>query len=291
MAERTCETCGAKNDAERPVLLELRLLPRLGHRRLDARRRRADGYGPARRRFRSDGARTAADRTCTAAARTRVGCLDRRCFGDVAQPPITIPDGPPPPQPAAGPPPPVQQPPRPDAPVVTVATPEVTITSDAPGQVEFTIENASSIVDGYDVEAVDPPLWLALEHPDIHLMPGEGRSFAMSLGMRPGTLVVAQRVMLTFLVVSQDDRERRTEARVLATVPPQGPRPALEARPTLIRLEDSGEGSFSLRLDNRAANYPQTVELSGSDSESVVTLRLRAEGGRGVRRARWSRPP
>ena len=39
-----------------------------------------------------------------------------------------------------------------------------------------------NIVDGYVLEAVDPPSWLTLGHPDVHLMPGEVRSVAISLG-------------------------------------------------------------------------------------------------------------
>ena len=157
-----------------------------------------------------------------------------------------------------------------DSPTLTVATPEVVVTPDAPGTVEVAIENMTSIVDGYVFGAVDAPAWLELGQPDVHLMPGESRSVELSLGMRQESMVVAQRFSLTVVAHSVEDEARRTAVSVLVTVPPQGPRPALEARPTLIRLEDSGEGSFSLRLDNRAANYPQTVELSGSDSESVV---------------------
>lgn len=262
MAERTCETCGAKNDVDARFCTTCDAYlgwdsgrSTLGGDALTGTIPRVVGSVP------TEPASTAATASASD-ARTVTGS------GDVAQPQATLPDEPPP-QPAAGPPS-GRVPPRQDAPAVTVATPEVTISSDAPAHVELAIENASTIVDGYVVEPVDPPPWLDLEHPDLHLMPGEERTVALSLAMRPGALVVAQRVMLTFIVASQDDRKRSTEARVLATVPPQGPRLALEARPTLIRLEDSGEGSFLLRLDNRAANYPQTVELSGSDSESVV---------------------
>ena len=60
-----------------------------------------------------------------------------------------------------------------------------------------------------------------------------------------------------------EDSERKAAVSVVVTVPPHGPRPTLEARPTLIRLDDAGSGDFSLRLDNRAANYPQTFGMSG----------------------------
>lgn len=163
------------------------------------------------------------------------------------------------------------------SPTVAIASPEVVLTPDAAAEVELTIENTMTIVDGYVLEAVDAPSWLALGHPDVHLMPGEVRSVALSLGLRNETMVVAQRVPLTVLVRSLEDAERKAAVNVVVTVPPRGPRPTLEARPTLIRLGDAASGDFSLRLDNRAANYPQTVGMSGNDSEGAVTFAFTPE--------------
>ena len=164
-----------------------------------------------------------------------------------------------------------------DSPGVTVATPEVVVTPDAAAEVEFTIENPTKIVDGYVFEAVDPPSWLQLVQPDVHLMPGEERGVTISIAMQQGVMVVAQRIAQTIVVRSVEDGKRNTAVRVVVTVPPQGPRLTLEARPTLIRLEDAGSGSFSVRLDNRGANYPQTVGMSGSDSEGVVRFAFAPE--------------
>ncbi|HYJ48694.1 MAG TPA: zinc ribbon domain-containing protein [Microbacterium sp.] len=160
---------------------------------------------------------------------------------------------------------------------VAITNPEVVVTPNAQAEVGFTIENTMTIVDGFVLEAVDPPSWLTLVHPDVHLMPGEVRSVALALGLRDDTMVVAQRVPLTVVVRSMEDAERNATVSVLVTVPPHGPRPTLEARPTLIRLDDAGSGDFSLRLDNRAANYPQTVGMSGSDPEGVVTFAFTPE--------------
>ena len=55
-------------------------------------------------------------------------------------------------------------------------------------------------------------------------------------------------------------------------VPPSGPPAALLARPTLVRLEDRAQGTFALRLDNRAANHPRRYRMSASDPEGVVVL-------------------
>lgn len=158
------------------------------------------------------------------------------------------------------------------SPTVTIADPEVVVRPDAPAEVELTIENATTIVDGYVLEAVDPPSWLTLAHPDVHLMPGEVRSVTLSLGLREDTMVVAQRVALTVVVRSMEDSERNASGSIIVTVPPHGPRPTLEARPTLIRLEDAASGNLTLRLDNRAANHPQTLEMSGSDPEGAVAF-------------------
>ncbi|WP_019180842.1 zinc ribbon domain-containing protein [Microbacterium yannicii] len=155
---------------------------------------------------------------------------------------------------------------------VTAEEPEVVVTPDAPADVAFTIENTLTIVDGYVLEALDPPSWLAVAHPDVHLMPGEVGSVALSVGLRDDTMVVAQRVPLTVVVRSMEDPERNAAVSVVVTVPPHGPRPTLEARPTLIRLDGAGSGEFSVRLDNRAANYPQTVGMGGGDPEGVVSF-------------------
>ena len=55
-------------------------------------------------------------------------------------------------------------------------------------------------------------------------------------------------------------------------VPPSGPPAALEARPTLVRLENRAQGAFLVRLDNRAANHPRRYTMSASDPEGVVML-------------------
>lgn len=263
MAERICGVCGTKNDADARFC------------------KNCDNYLGW-----DVGASTLDGEALTGTVPTVVGTVPAEPAPTRANAPATgsgsaaasdpAPLGPPPPLPP--------RPPLPDAaqpahgsPTVAVANPEAVVTPDARAEVEFTIENIMTIVDGYVLEAVDPPPWLALEHPDVHLMPGEVRSVALSLGLRYDTMVVAQRVPLTVVVRSMEDSQRHATVGVVVTVPPYGPRPALEARPTLIRLEDAGSGDFSIRLDNRAANYPQTVGMSGSDSEGVVAFTFTPE--------------
>ncbi|RXZ49753.1 zinc-ribbon domain-containing protein [Agromyces binzhouensis] len=162
------------------------------------------------------------------------------------------------------------------SPEVTVATPEVTLTPDEPARIELVIENPTKVVDGYDVELVDPPDWLELVSPEVHLMPGASDDVELSLEMRPGPMVVAQRAELTLRISSQEDARRYAVAELLVHVPAYGPRVGITASPALIRLEDAGDGSFTLTLDNRSANHPQTLTLAGKDPEDVVDFRFSA---------------
>ena len=281
MAERICETCGAKNDASARFCVELRLVPRLGLGRSTLGGDALTGTVPL-------------------------------VVGSVPTEPAPPPTAPAPPQrphprrmpgpstlqatspnprsrfrmgrrhrsPSRRPPPPVQQPPRPDAPVVTVATPEVTLTPDAPGQVEFAIENASSIVDGYDVErrrssAVARPR----RTPTSTSCRARSAASTMSLGMRPGTLVVAQRVTLTFLVRSAGrSGAHAPRSACVATVPPQGPRPRARgaadphpARGLPARARSRSVSTTGPRTTRRRWN------CRASDPESVVRFAFAPE--------------
>ncbi|GAA1055449.1 hypothetical protein GCM10017608_35220 [Agromyces luteolus] len=164
--------------------------------------------------------------------------------------------------------------PAPGSPEVTVATPEVTLTPDEPAQVQVEVENPTKVVDGYDVVLVDPPEWLDLVVPEIHLMPGASDDVGLTLVMRPGPMVVAQRVEAALRISSQEDARRYALATVVVDVPRHGPRVGIAANPAMIRLEDVGEGEFTLTLDNRTANFPQTLNLSAKDPEDVVRFRF-----------------
>lgn len=166
--------------------------------------------------------------------------------------------------------------PAPGSPEVTVATPEVTVTRDEPAGVELAIENPTKVVDGYDVRIVDPPDWLDLVSPEVHLMPGASDDVELSFVMRPGPMVVAQRIELSLRISSQEDARRYAVVGIVVHVPPYGPRVGVTASPALIRLEDVGEGSFTLNFDNRSANHPQALSLAGDDPEDVVDFRFSA---------------
>ncbi|ANJ28072.1 hypothetical protein [Agromyces aureus] len=157
-----------------------------------------------------------------------------------------------------------------ETPEAVLETTEATVGPALPATVLLRLTNPSSIVDGYEIEPVAPPQWLSFSHGDVHLMPDQELAVPLELGLREGVLVLAQRVALTLRISSQADPERTAEVALQLTVPPLGPSATLEVRPSLIRLEDHAAGEFTVRLDNRAANFPQTVRLSASDAEGVV---------------------
>ncbi|GAA1062064.1 hypothetical protein GCM10009573_34920 [Agromyces bracchium] len=166
--------------------------------------------------------------------------------------------------------------PAPGSPVVTVATPEVTVTRDEAARVELAIENPTKVVDGYDVRIIDQPDWIDLVSPEVHLMPGASDDVELSLVMRPGPMVVAQRIELSLRISSQEDAGRYAIVGIVVHVPPYGPRVGVTANPAMIRLDDVGEGAFTLHFDNRSANHPQTLALAGNDPEDVVDFRFSA---------------
>ncbi|UOE42877.1 hypothetical protein [Agromyces larvae] len=157
-----------------------------------------------------------------------------------------------------------------EAPVVALETTDALVAPDAPATVVLRLTNPSAIVDGYRIEPVAGPAWLAFTHDDTHLMPGQEALVPLTLALRDDVLVFAQRVSLTVRVASLADPALTADAVLQLTVPPLGPSAALEVRPSLIRLEDAGAGEFTVRLDNRAANFPQTVRLTATDVEEVV---------------------
>jgi hypothetical protein len=172
---------------------------------------------------------------------------------------------------AAPPPPPRPDPVRPP-PAVSTESSEVVVAADAPGTFQMVVRNTSTIVDSYLIEVADPPSWLTLTHTDTNLLPDETRPVQVTLAVRPRELAVAQRIQVTLRVRSTVDTTRSADVPMSVVVPPSGPPAALEARPTLVRLENRAQGAFLLRLDNRAANHPRRYTMAASDPEGVVML-------------------
>ncbi len=159
---------------------------------------------------------------------------------------------------------------RAQPPQVELAAPEATVSPDTPATVEIRIRNSSTIVDAYRVDAVDPPQWLAVEQPEIRLMPGKNTSVKVTFSMRPGSFVEAQTVKVPLRICSLRDANKFAEAQLALTIPPHGPKVAISARPTILTVEDETSGKFQIILDNRGSNHTRRVVLTGSDPEGTV---------------------
>ncbi|MGY4643208.1 hypothetical protein [Cellulomonas sp. URHB0016] len=162
--------------------------------------------------------------------------------------------------------------PRAAAPVALLERSDVLVTPQAPGTLGMVLKNASDIVDGIVVHPVAPPPWLVVTQEDANLMPGETRSVTVTFATRPGVLVVAQQLELVLVVRSSIDPAKLVEISVSLTVPPLGPPPTLTSRPALVHVNDTGEGSFALSFDNRAANFPRRYVLAAHDPEDLVRV-------------------
>ncbi len=158
------------------------------------------------------------------------------------------------------------------APVASVKQAQVTVAPGAPATFEIDVKNDSTIVDSYTIHAADAPPWLTVTHGEANLLPGVLRTVQVTFSITPDVLAVAQRVTVPLFVRSGVDPARATPLSIEVVVPRSGPAATLVAQPNLIRLEDASEGSFRLRLDNRAANFARQYLLAGTDPEGVVRL-------------------
>ena len=132
-----------------------------------------------------------------------------------------------------------------------------------PRRSRSTSKNDSTIVESYTIHAADPPPWLTVTHGEANLLPGVLRTVPVTFSITPGVLAVAQRVTVPLVVRSGVDATRPRRSPSRSSCPGPGRRPTLVAQPNLIRLEDASEGTFRLRLDNRAANFGRQYVLPG----------------------------
>lgn len=156
------------------------------------------------------------------------------------------------------------------APEADLVEPEVRVDPVEGGRFEIRIHNTSSIVDGYTVVAPDAPPWLSLSHDEIRLLTDEESVCTITAAVNPGYLVNVQRFVQRVQVCSVEDPGKRTGVDLVVVVLRTGGPATISAEPPMIRLRDRTEGRFSVRLDNRGANYPQRYRLYGRDSEGVV---------------------
>jgi hypothetical protein len=157
-------------------------------------------------------------------------------------------------------------------PLVSPDTADVVVTPTAPGTFELSIKNDSTIVDSYVIQPSAPPSWLTVVHSDTNLLPDQVRTVQVTLAIRPLELALAQETIIPLQLRSTVDPSQFAEVAVSVVVPKEGPPATLVAHPSLIRLEDRGQGACSLRFDNGAANFPRRYRLSAADPEGVVVF-------------------
>ena len=159
-------------------------------------------------------------------------------------------------------------------PEVTAAGGDVVLEGAWHGSVELQVVNRSSIVEGYRVEPVDAPPWLAVTGPPTRLMPGDRSTVRVGLEARADRPVVAQRVRLRLRLSPESDPRVRSEVEIALVVPRIGGPVTIRTEPTVIRLRDAVQGRFAVHVDNRGSNHPRRFVLSGSDDEGVVRFAL-----------------
>ncbi|KRA37490.1 hypothetical protein ASD81_01880 [Nocardioides sp. Root614] len=146
------------------------------------------------------------------------------------------------------------------------------VSPEAPATFEVSIKNDSTIVDAYEIQLADPPSWLTLVHGESNLLPATVRTVLITLAVRPGAVAIAQRVTMPIVVRSSVDPTQATPLEIVVVVPRSGPQAVVSTHPQVIRLSDVTEGTFTLLLDNRAANFARRYHLSASDPEDVVRV-------------------
>ncbi|WP_182380305.1 hypothetical protein [Nocardioides sp. WS12] len=146
------------------------------------------------------------------------------------------------------------------------------VSPEAPAIFEVSIKNDSTIVDAYVIHLADPPPWLTLVHSESNLLPATVRTVVVTLAVRPGVTAIAQRVTMPILIRSSTDPTQVTPLEIEVVVPRAGPQALASAHPQVVRLADVAEGTFTVQLDNRAANFDRRYVLSASDPEDVVRV-------------------
>ena len=155
-------------------------------------------------------------------------------------------------------------------PKVTVPDGDVVLEGARRGSVELQLTNPSSIVEGYRVELVAPPPWLTVAVPETRLLPGDRAAVRVGFEVRPGALVVAQRVRLRLRLRPESDQRVHTDAEVALVVPRVGGPARIRTEPAVVRVKDAVHGRFTVHLDNRGSNHPRRYAMSGTDDEGVV---------------------
>lgn len=143
-----------------------------------------------------------------------------------------------------------------------------------PATLAIAVTNTSALVDGYVVEAMDPPAWLGLESTQVRLLPGTDEAVPLRLRVTSTTLVPAQQLTLALRVRSLSQAPAYAELPVTVTVPVLDAPVELRPEPRLLRVRDRDTAECALVVDNTGSNAPAQVRLTGTDPELAVQFRF-----------------
>src|SRR3954452_15049268 len=147
---------------------------------------------------------------------------------------------------------------------------EVTVPATGePATLEVRVTNASSIVDGYRLEAVGAPPWLTVESDQVELLPDASQALRVRLRTSPPTLVPAQVLQAVLRVSSMEQAPAYVDLPVRVTVPVVDVPVQLRAEPRLLRVRDAETVEFTVLADSRS-NRPVQLRFGGSDPELAV---------------------
>jgi len=140
----------------------------------------------------------------------------------------------------------------------------------APATVTVNIANTSAVVDGYVVEALDAPPWLAVSPGQLELLPGAQGVVAAGLRIASASLVPAQQLPVWLRVRNTTGRLAFRDIPVRVTVPVVDAPVEVRAEPRLLRAHDLSPAVCTVVVDNSRSNRWANVLLSAGDAEHVV---------------------
>src|SRR4051812_34856397 len=144
---------------------------------------------------------------------------------------------------------------------------EVTVPATGePATLEVRVTNASTIVDGYRLEAVGAPPWLTVESDQVELLPDATQALRVRLRISSSTLVPAQVLPTVLRVSSMEQAPAYVDLPVRVTVPVVDVPVQLRAEPRLLRVRDAETVEFTVLADSRS-NRPVQLRFGGSDPE------------------------
>jgi hypothetical protein len=143
-----------------------------------------------------------------------------------------------------------------------------------PVTLRIRVLNTSTIVDGYRVEALEPPAWLTVKSNQVQLLPGTDAVLDVQLRAKAETLVPAQQLRVALRVASMAQAPAHVDLPVGLTVPVVEAPVQLRAEPRLLRLRDRDTAEFAVTADNAGSNRTVTLRFSAADPELAVRCRF-----------------